>query len=208
MHQVSNIFFDFDGVIKESVEVKTFAFIELFQSFKNDVLVKIKKHHLKNSGMSRYEKIPIYLDWAGEKNTDSQIEKYAENFSLLVKEKVISSNWVDGVESFLKRKKNDQLFFILTATPQDEIEDILDAINIRHLFDEVIGSPTKKSNAIKFLLSEYSLTASNSLMIGDSRVDYEAALYNSVPFILRRTSINKNLQNSLNCQMINNFLYE
>jgi phosphoglycolate phosphatase-like HAD superfamily hydrolase len=155
--------------------------------------------------MSRYEKIPIYLKWAGKENTESEIENYAEKFSLLVKERVISSNWVDGVESFIKSKTNSQLFFILTATPQDEIEEILDKIKIRHLFDEVIGSPMKKIDAIKIILSSYYIAPSNSVMIGDSKVDFDAALYNSVPFILRRTSINKNLQNSLNCKMIDNF---
>jgi phosphoglycolate phosphatase-like HAD superfamily hydrolase len=205
MLKAKNIFFDFDGVIKDSVEVKKLAFIELFQSFEANILNKIEKHHISNSGMSRYEKIPIYLKWAGKENTESEIENYAEKFSLLVKERVISSNWVDGVESFIKSKTNSQLFFILTATPQDEIEEILDKIKIRHLFDEVIGSPMKKIDAIKIILSSYYIAPSNSVMIGDSKVDFDAALYNSVPFILRRTSINKNLQNSLNCKMIDNF---
>lgn len=205
MLKAKNIFFDFDGVIKDSVEVKKLAFIELFQSFETNILNKIEKHHLSNSGMSRYEKIPIYLKWAGKENTESEIENYAEKFSLLVKERVISSNWVDGVESFIKSKTNSQLFFILTATPQDEIEEILDKIKIRHLFDEVIGSPMKKIDAIKIILSSYYIAPSNSVMIGDSKVDFDAALYNSVPFVLRRTSINKNLQNSLNCKMIDNF---
>lgn len=205
MLKAKNIFFDFDGVIKDSVEVKKIAFSELFQSFNTDTLNKIQKHHIANSGMSRYEKIPIYLEWAGKENTESEIENYAEKFSLLVKERVISSNWIDGVESFLKRKKNGQLFFILTATPQGEIEEILDRIKIRHLFDEVIGSPMKKIDAIKIILSSYYIAPSNSVMIGDSKVDFDAAIHNSVPFILRRTSINKNLQNSLNCKMIDNF---
>lgn len=205
MLKAKNIFFDFDGVIKDSVEVKKLAFIELFHSFETNILNKIEKHHLSNSGMSRYEKIPIYLKWAGKENTESEIENYAKKFSLLVKERVISSNWVDGVESFIKSKTNSQLFFILTATPQDEIEEILDKIKIRHLFDEVIGSPMKKIDAIKIILSSYYIAPSNSVMIGDSKVDFDAALYNSVPFVLRRTSINKNLQNSLNCKMIDNF---
>ena len=37
------IFWDFDGVIKESVSVKIDGFVELFQSFGDDVCNKIKK---------------------------------------------------------------------------------------------------------------------------------------------------------------------
>ena len=42
-------------------------------------------------------------------------------------------------------------------------------------------------------------------MIGDSSSDYEAALANQVEFILRKTVLNKKLQEQLNCQMIEDF---
>tara|TARA_B110000008_G_C16940402_1_gene552222 strand:- start:67 stop:693 length:627 start_codon:yes stop_codon:yes gene_type:complete len=202
------VFFDFDGVIKESNEVKSEAFINLFANSENNLTKRILDHHLSNIGMSRYEKIPIYLEWSGLATNIKLIEEYEKKFSQIVKEGVINSKWVPGVQKFLSKKKNEQLFFLVTATPQSEIEEILNTINIRIFFDDVVGSPMKKSKAIKILLSTYSINSSNSVMIGDSKTDYEAAVYNSVPFILRRTSININLQNSLNCRMIDDFLYE
>ena len=55
------IIFDFDGVIKNSLEVKSKAFERLFESYGKLITKKIKAHHKKNEGLSRYKKIPIYL---------------------------------------------------------------------------------------------------------------------------------------------------
>jgi len=45
-------------------------------------------------------------------------------------------------------------------------------------------------------------------MVGDSLTDYEASYKNNVEFILRRTNLNKELQNELKCHMIETILYE
>ncbi len=42
-------------------------------------------------------------------------------------------------------------------------------------------------------------------MIGDSSIDYEAAVFNKIPFLLLKTNPNKELQKKLNCSMIKNF---
>ena len=59
------LFWDFDGVIKDSVEVKTQAFFQLFEPFGELVAEKVRKHHEAHGGMSRFDKFPIYLQWAG-----------------------------------------------------------------------------------------------------------------------------------------------
>jgi HAD superfamily hydrolase (TIGR01549 family) len=203
---VKTIFFDFDGVIKDSVEVKSEAFEQLFEPFGMEVAKKVRMHHEMNGGMSRYDKLPIYLEWAEQIPTKSLIDEYSKRFSIDVKQNVIECNWVPGVRDYLQNKKNEYTFFLVTATPQGEIEEILTALGIYHFFREVIGAPTKKSDAIKMLLRKYSIVPNNSVMIGDSSSDYNAAKLNGVPFVLRRTNLNQILQKRLNCKMIYNFL--
>ena len=58
--QISHFIFDFDGVIADSVQVKTSAFAELYRPFGNDVIQKVILHHEANGGISRFEKIKIY----------------------------------------------------------------------------------------------------------------------------------------------------
>ena len=55
------IFWDFDGVIKDSVGVKAEAFKTIFDTCNDHVLKEIIRHHTENSGISRFNKIPIYL---------------------------------------------------------------------------------------------------------------------------------------------------
>jgi phosphoglycolate phosphatase-like HAD superfamily hydrolase len=200
------IFWDFDGVIKDSVKVKSDAFGQLFLPFGKEVLKKVRDHHKANGGMSRFEKLPIYLEWSGEGLEQKIIDKYEKKFSQMVKQRVIDSGWVEGVLNYLENNYQRQKFFLITATPQQEIEKILSMLNIKHFFKKVIGSPTEKGEAIKQLLYRYKITPNQTIMIGDAITDYNAATENRVSFILRRTAFNKNLQEQLNCQMIKNFL--
>ena len=61
LNEYDLIFWDFDGVIKDSVGVKGEAFKTLFADYGNKVQEKIYCHHIENGGMSRHQKIPIYL---------------------------------------------------------------------------------------------------------------------------------------------------
>jgi len=204
--KAKTIFWDFDGVIKDSVSVKSDAFEELFLPFGSDVAKKIRMHHEDNGGMSRYDKLPIYLNLAGEKNSTNSISKYEKQFSKLVMNRVINSPWVEGVLEYIKTNYNAQKFFLITATPQKEIEEILKKLEISKYFKKVIGSPTNKKDAIKIILSNENINLDDSIMIGDSCSDYEAAKENNVFFVFRKTDLNKKLQKKLKCQMIENFI--
>ncbi len=202
------IFWDFDGVIKESVEVKSDAFDELFKPFGVSVAKRVREHHEKNGGMSRFDKFPIYFEWAGQELSQRLISEYSDQFSELVKQKVIDSEWVSGVFNYLKNNRKGRAFFLITATPQKEIEYIVNQLEIKGCFMQIIGSPTKKVDAIKQLLMQHSIKSEQAIMIGDSSSDYEASMMNKVPFILRRTELNKRLQIGLDCQMFDDFSSE
>ena len=202
--EIETIFWDFDGVIKDSVEVKSNAFEDLFSPFGLNFSKKVRKHHENNTGLPRYDKLPLYIEWSGQKVSAELTDKYLNKFSILVKDSVISSEWVPGVLSFLERKS--QIFFLVTATPQSEIEQIISELNIQHYFQEVVGAPIRKNDSIKSLLNKYSICQKNSLLIGDSVSDYNAATFNNISFILRKTKLNKALQSELNCPMLSDFV--
>ena len=95
---------------------------------------KILEHHIKNQGISRFEKIPLYLELSHKELTQENIEYFTNRFSDIVIEKVINSEWVEGVLDLiinLKRQKH----VIVTVTPQNEIEIILQKLNIREKFE-------------------------------------------------------------------------
>jgi len=184
------IFWDFDGVIKDSVNVKTNAFFKLFQPFGYNIAVRVREHHETHGGMSRFDKLPLYLQWAGEGCNQSLVNQFCDQFACLVLDEVINSPWVPGVEAYLRANPNRQTFILVSATPQEELELILNKLKLNDCFVKIIGAPTRKKDAIRMTLEKLKLDAQNCLMIGDAQEDYTAAQVNNVPFLLRQHGTN------------------
>jgi phosphoglycolate phosphatase-like HAD superfamily hydrolase len=190
------LFWDFDGVVKESVDLKGAAFEQLFAPFGHAVASRVRAHHDQNGGLSRFVKLPLYLEWAGQSSEGADVSRYAKRFSELVRTAVINADWVPGVWDYLHRNHLQQFCVLVTATPQSEIEEILRALNVEKWFREVHGSPTPKASAITSVLHKLDCSPSEALMIGDSESDLKAAEASGVPFLLRRTGLNSALQAS------------
>ena len=188
------IFWDFDGVIKESDVCKAIAYESLFLPYGQDVSMQVRRHHDLNGGMSRFDKLPIYLKWAGLTATQSLVNEFCNKFSELVYRTVIDSPAVPGVTEYLEGNYKRQYFVLITATPQGEIEKILEELNLSHYFREIYGSPCLKSEVVRNTILRLKVASSDALVVGDSEVDYQAAIKNNVPFILRRTEANHYLQ--------------
>lgn len=184
------IFWDFDGVIKDSIEIKTCAFMQLFQPYGAEVAKQVRAHHEAHGGMPRFEKIPIYLKWVGEAVTPERIQEYCQRFGQLARQGVIDAPWVPGAEALLRKNSHEQVFILVSATPQEEIEDILVTLNLRSCFAAVYGAPKSKRDAIRETLIDRGFAPSQCLMIGDAQVDWDAAKFNQVPFLLRRHATN------------------
>ena len=63
IQNASLIFWDFDGVIKESVSIKTDAYIKIFEPYGKNIQDLVKNHHEINGGVSRFEKIPLQVKY-------------------------------------------------------------------------------------------------------------------------------------------------
>jgi phosphoglycolate phosphatase-like HAD superfamily hydrolase len=194
LQTASLVFWDFDGVIKDSIAVKGDGFEQLFLRYGQDVARRVRQHHEAHGGLSRYEKIPIYLGWAAEVATRETIQEFCRQFSRLVRQGVIDAPWVPGVREYLQAHHGRQRFVLLTATPQEEIQEILQALGISQCFLEVHGAPTPKATAIRSVLRRLRCPLAQALVVGDSRSDLDAAEENRLVCLLRRTAWNHDLQ--------------
>ena len=142
---VKNIFFDFDGVILDSVKVKSEAFFDLYRPHGKQIANKVLVHHEKNGGMSRFEKFPLYhKSYLNIKLSKDEIEDLSNNFSELVIDKVVASKRIDGVLSFLKKYYRRMNFWIITGTPTNEIKLIINRLSFDKYFIKSYGSPQKR----------------------------------------------------------------
>lgn len=187
---VKMIFWDFDGVIKDSVDVKTKAFVKLFENYGPIVMEKVKSHHVANGGMSRFKKIPLYLKWASEESIQERVDEFCNRFSEIAFQGVVEAPWVPGVENYLRSNPNDQIFILVSATPEEELGQILKELSLNNCFSKVFGAPTSKIDAISMTLKNLYIKPEQCLMIGDALADLEAAHTNQVPFLLRRHESN------------------
>jgi phosphoglycolate phosphatase-like HAD superfamily hydrolase len=199
------IFWDFDGVIKDSVSVKTAAYGKLFSTENLEVNRRIERHHSENGGMSRFEKIPLYLTWLGVKPTPKVVSEYCELFSSYVFQSVIDSPWVPGVENYLRLNRFNQSFFVVSGTPKNELDRIIENIDLKRCFEQVFGAPTEKAQAIKEVLALNRLNTSDCIMVGDAMLDYEAAEENNISFLLRQHESNVNEFDQCNVLRIEDF---
>jgi phosphoglycolate phosphatase-like HAD superfamily hydrolase len=206
LNQYKNIFFDFDGVIKESLTVKAEAFEELFLEYGVLFRKKVWEHHMKNGGLSRIDKIKLYMSWADEDIVNSRIDELSCKFEDLVKDKVIQSDWVPGVDKFLKAKKDDQIFIIVSAAPQQELQEICNMIGISKVFSRIYGSPISKTKAIRDSIINYSMDLDDCVIVGDYNNDLVAARNNRITFVLRAHEFNQHVKVSSNIRIIRNFL--
>ena len=96
--------------------------------------------------------------------------------------------------------------FISTGTPTDEIKQILKGRDISKYFSEVYGSPERKTEHLRKIITKYGFNNDELLFYGDSSSDIMAAKNLSIPFILIKNSFNKNIAVSFEGKMIDNFL--
>ncbi len=96
-------FFDFDGVLADSVEVKTRAFAKLFKHYGPAIETKVVEHHRKHGGMTRVDKFHhYYKEFLGNPLDKVLLQRLCHNFSCLVVDEVVSAPEISGAEAFLK----------------------------------------------------------------------------------------------------------
>ena len=179
------VFFDFDGVILDSVHVKTEAFAKMFLKYGTDIEKKVVEYHLKNGGISRFEKFRYYYkDLLNREITDKKLKQLGEVFTKLVLKGVLESPFIDGVMDTLKQLRNNKIpAYIVSGTPDDELDFIVKKKNLSSFFNEVHGSPRQKSEIINNILKDNNYKSDKCLFIGDAMSDHKAAYETGVCFL-------------------------
>lgn len=183
---LKTILLDFDGVILESVNIKTNAFRELFSEYVLEV-DDIVQYHLKNNGMYRFKKFEyIYKHILKKKYDETTGSKIGKKFSEMVFDRVVGCPFVAGAEEFLNFFSKRVPLYLISTTPQEELEGIVAKRNLGRYFEEIWGVPNK-IEYIKRALKKETSKPQEAIFIGDMVDDYLAAKMAGVQFIGRRS---------------------
>jgi len=177
--------FDFDGVLADSVEVKTSAFAALYKSYGDIVEQKVIKHHRENGGMSRFDKFKYYHnEFLGEEISEYEISELSNSFSKLVVDNVVSSPEISGAGHFLEKYcTKDKRCFVNSATPTNEVSEIVTRRGLSRYFEAVYGSPSNKTENLLKIIDTYKLDVKKGLFFGDAVSDFNAAVNVQINFI-------------------------
>lgn len=170
------VVFDFDGVLVESVSVKTQAFADLYSGYGAPVVEQVVAFHLANGGMSRFDKFRYFHNkLLGLPLSVDEERRLAVEFNVSVEAAVIASPWVAGAEEFLAKYHTSIPLFVASGTPEEELKRILQERHISHYFRAAFGSPATKEEILRGILKSGDYRPDKVLMIGDSLLDMEGA---------------------------------
>jgi len=179
------VFFDFDGVVLDSVDIKTQSFAALYREHGPEVEARVVAHHLANGGVSRFEKLRHYHAAFLHRSLDeAALATLCARFAGLVVEKVLAAPFMPGALETLKRLKAENIdAHIVSGTPQDEIQRIVGRRDLAQYFREVHGSPRGKTEIVQDILARRGYGPGACLFLGDALSDHEAAQRNGLAFL-------------------------
>jgi len=180
------VFWDFDGVIKDSADIKVQAYVDMFADHGTEIQSKVLSRYKVEGGMSRFKLIPLfYRDIVGMSLTDEQLNTKLNLYSEMVVDRVIQSPYIPGVQDYFRYNFKRQKFLLVTNTPKSEIDVILKKLGLEKYFEAVFGAPDLKEDIVRKFLNESDISAKYCVFVGDSEGDFVAAHNNAVPFIYR-----------------------
>ncbi|MEO8205295.1 MAG: HAD hydrolase-like protein [Chthoniobacterales bacterium] len=181
---IDAIIFDFDGVILDSVAVKTRAFASLVAEHGPDAVERIVAYHEAHGGISRFHKFAwFYREVLGREASEAELTDLGKRFENLVFEELIAVPEIEGALKFIQKNQTRYEMFIASGTPQEELRAIVDHRNLTGFFKEVCGSPATKIEITEYLLKKYNLSRTETAFVGDAMTDYDAAQECGLPFI-------------------------
>ena len=179
------IFFDFDGVILDSVQVKTRTFAAMFRKYGPEVEKAVVDYHLANGGISRFEKFRYYYEkLLDQPITDLKLKDLGHEFSNLALHSVLESAFIPGALETLQQLKEMKIpCFIISGTPDKEIKFIIKKKKLTNYFKEIHGAPKKKADVALDIIKRFKFLPKKCLFIGDAMTDYNAAKLSKTNFL-------------------------
>ena len=184
LNKYSTIFWDFDGVIINSDEVRTEGFKYIFDSYSKKYTDKLINYHTINGGLSRYEKIEYFSqEILDKKLNDEEKKQYAQLYGNYCRKRLCDKNLlIKSSIKFIKENHRSFNFHIVSASDEKELIYLCSNLDIKKYFKSISGSPVNKIENIKKLLKSNNYNKSSCCLIGDSINDKFAATKNKISF--------------------------
>jgi len=191
-----NIFWDFDGVLMDSMPVRDRGFELVLHDFPAEEVAQLMEFHRANGGLSRYVKFRYFFEEVrNEPISEEEVTNWASQFSKVMKKELMDKTLlISDSLNFIEANKDSFTMHIVSGSDQTELRYLCKELGIASYFMSINGSPTPKKQLVLDLLQEHKYIKDESVLIGDSMNDFEAAQFNEIDFIGYNNEHLKNLK--------------
>ncbi|PWG81062.1 HAD family hydrolase [Pararcticibacter amylolyticus] len=202
---IKNILFDFDGVILDSNGVRERGFEMLFAGYSAGQLDTILRYHRNNGGLSRYHKIRYFYEEVLQKEiSEEEVNQLAEKFSVLMKKELVNRALIiEDAVAFIRDNYRNYEMHIVSGSDGNELRYLCAELGLAGYFKTIQGSPVPKITLVGEILDQYHYQKEETVLIGDSINDYDAAKANGIGFLAYRFVSEKEIQDIRRIKSIN-----
>ncbi|WP_313672164.1 HAD family hydrolase [Sphingobacterium multivorum] len=178
------IFWDFDGVIMDSMPTRSLGFEKTLADFPKAQVDELLAFHNSNGGLSRYVKFRYFFEEIRKETiSDQEVLELAQKFSDIMLSMLINEDLlIKESVSFIKQNYQNFIFHIVSGSDGNELRKICHELSLDQYFLTIEGSPTPKKQLVKDLLQKQQYFIEDCCLIGDSHNDAEAARFNTIDF--------------------------
>lgn len=187
MHQLSKYdtyIFDCDGVILDSNKLKVDAMSNAVETYTSDnILIRECTEYFRNNfGKSRFHHVDVFVNEILKVElslSDAITNQILEAYSSQCKELYMSAEVTTGFVDFITALEGNK--YVASGSEQNELREVFHDRGLDLYFDGIYGSPEKKTNHVKVLLTKSN--CKKAIMFGDAISDLEAAKDNNIDFV-------------------------
>ena len=175
------IILDCDGVVFDSNLLKVEAFKKALVHYPVDVVDAFSEYFKNNFGTSRYHLARVFIEEFLDQGFDESLyQKILKDYGSSCELLYIESDYTEAFKIFLQYRQNKKLY-IASGGDERELNKVFKAKKIDQYFEEILGSPRKKSDLVSEIVEKNPMK--KVLMIGDAKSDLLASQDNNIDFI-------------------------
>src|SRR5215217_1701726 len=182
---ISAIIFDLDGVILDSVALKTDLFLRCYgDELTGEHKTYIRAHQARHGGVGRGDKFEHFeLALFGRQPTPENVARLTRLYGDFLAEEIDNCSYLPGAEAFLTAAGKELPLHLVSGTLHEDLVRILNDRNLMEHFVSIIGSPTRKLEAFRAIVAQEKYDPMTVLAIGDARTEFDAAIALGMQFV-------------------------
>ena len=168
--------FDCDGVILDSVPVKTRAFRRLAEPYGEEAADRFEMYHARHGGVSRYKKFEwFFQEVLGREIHPDESREWGKKFEAYALEEVRKCPMIPGAMEVLEKWRGELPMYVCSGAPNEEVNLILDERGLSRFFEQICGTPPAKAQLLDEIARSTVFDPAGIVMVGDATTDLDAA---------------------------------